>query len=309
MNPATIEKESPAGVRESKNVIRLCHGKLRGHGLSGKKLDVLLDLHSFTKKTGHFFCGSPRSEAGAQVCLSKFLAEREICTQRWAREIIADLFQAGWLEFSVYNSRPSILVRQHRQWAVHAGCATCSLTTKIDSSSEEETSSDKEASSSKMEEPSSKRHVSPSGETLRSCSSGFSSRLRTRGGNEEEPARSSTASPRPPSTTRVGKQPGMNCPSEVSVMAEKASIHRMGRYGRKLRLLGKDLETATALVDEYGPDAVVDAYRNYIEDTSDYLCDRKHPWGIFAQQIESYLEGEGGALEQPGGLPILEAPF
>jgi hypothetical protein len=205
MNPATIETESPAGVRESNNLIRLCLGKLRGHGLSGKKLDVLMELHSLTKKTGHFFCGSPRSEADARVGLSKLLAERGICTQRWAREIIADLFQAGWLEFSVYNSRPSILVRQHRQWAVYAGCATCSLTTKTDSSSEEETSSDKEASSSKTEEPSSKRPVSPSGETLRGCSSGFSSGVRTRGGNEEEPAKSSTASPPPPSTAGGAK--------------------------------------------------------------------------------------------------------
>jgi hypothetical protein len=107
-----------------------------------------------------------------------------------------------------------------------------------------------------------------------------------------------TASQCPSRTIPIEKNQKKECVPDVSLMAAKASVHRMERYGRKLHLRGRDLETATELVKEYGPDEVADAYRNYIDNDSSFLCDKKHPWGIFANQFEDYDTGEDSVLRQ-----------
>jgi hypothetical protein len=280
--------------RTAKN--RKCNKMLRGH-FSGKPLEALLELQSVTKNTGHFFHGSPRSASDARVCLTKFLAERAICSERWAREIVKELFQKRWLEISAIDGRVSILVRQHRDWGALTNSPTCfysatatssgdeppSAQTEENSARTEESSAETEENAVKTEGPSAKSTVSPIDASFTEPSSEAVPDVEPEGGQK-----TGTASQCPTPSAPGEKRKAVEARSDLSVMTESASVHRMNRYGRKLRLNGKALETAMALVEEYGPEDVADAYENYIDDDSSFLCERKHPWAIFAKQFEDY---------------------
>jgi hypothetical protein len=288
-NPESIV-DSPDKPKTLAREKRECGGQLYNHGIRGRALEALLRLHQATFRTGRFYKGSPRSNKEARLNLIKFIAEEQICTRRWAREIVNVLFSTGWLESSTFKGHPAIRVRQHREWAFHVGSA-CSLLVPA----EEETSSKKELSSPEKEEPSSKRLLSPVGETLtgRRLKESFEERKEKEGG--ETANSTNLPSPDFPLKEAIQKKEKVpdreNLSEEVFQIVKIASAHRRKRYGRNLRLEGKDLKSAMALVEKFGADNVADSYKNYMADDSSGLCDRKHPFGIFAKQIEeNYLE-------------------
>jgi hypothetical protein len=276
---------------------------LRGH-FSGKALDALMELHSLTKKTGHFFRGSPRSASDARVGLANFLTERGICSDRWAREIVKDLLRRRWLEICVFDGRLAILVRKHREWATLTGSSACSFSDETNSSGAEGGSAKSEQSSAQTEETaastegtSEKRRVSPIDAAFAGSSSeAVPGQVPTGEDPRAEGKKTGTASQRLSSTTPVEQRQGTER-SDLLLMMKKASVHRMRRYDRKLQLFGKDLESAAALLEEYEPDDVADAYGYYIDDGSEFLRKTKHPWGIFAKQFDDYYPGEQLAFQ------------
>jgi hypothetical protein len=77
---------------------------------------------------------------------------------------------------------------------------------------------------------------------------------------------------------------------DVDEFVELASGYRISHYNLKLILHpGKESIAADSLVRERGPEALSCAYQKFLKNKDDYLSARRHPFGLFASQVDDYL--------------------
>jgi hypothetical protein len=293
-----------------------CNRRLGGHA-KGRKLEALQELHRLTYYTGFYFSipGWKRSEATLRRSLTVFLVERKICSECWARKIVQELFNEGWLEISTYKEKLSVRVRTHEQWGSElrqSGCfwsqegsVTGRKMQRSQNLEETKVSFSTEASSiPKTIESIDRTSVTTEskGLTAASIEKGLEETSNSRGSREQpDPSAHNQSGTKRPSVagSRLPLQEeDVQNTSAISEFLRLASSDRAARYGRGLLLReGKELEKAKLLLGEHEAKEVADAYRLYLKNDDPYLRDKKHPFGLFASQIEQYLEPERGGEE------------
>jgi hypothetical protein len=114
--------------------------------------------------------------------------------------------------------------------------------------------------------------------------------------------------PQRASTSSRGEHTGSNYPKSnkskeentaLSILSETLAGKYRGVYGHRPEIKSKILAELTG---KHSEEQIVTAWGNFLAEQSDWLIEHRHPFPVFAKQLEGYLEPRTVDSECPAGV-------